>query len=311
MKFYIAGDIPQVDAIEWFPGFNRYFVESYLSKRHECVILKYENDGWLKKFEVPNSEYSVRLNSNSVVIIEAKSMKAICFSTFFNLRVLFDCNKEFFHNHLIHLYSGHYNPNVVKSEWPSEVEVSPWYFRPLKWKPIRVKWIPKKKKLFFRGLRIEDSRLFIDILADMANSEIDAENNRVDPNLYFSQCSNAYACLSAPGIRDMCNRDIEFWINGIPMIRPVFTSSLLIDIPEDVYIPIHHDIKKGHNSLTGLPLNHFNLASQIVDKWNEIKDDINYLKIVSQNGKDFYHENLTPQIIADKTLNLISTQFDY
>ena len=121
---------------------------------------------------------------------------------------------------------------------------------------------------------------------------------------YHEELTSSRLAFSMSGIRDMCNRDIEYWLTGMPFIRPRFTSKLLINIPDDTYIPI--DWEPNYNALTPIPKNIELLSQHIIEKYQSVRKDYNYLNKISRNGYNFYKSNFTMDLMIKNSFNLLS-----
>lgn len=296
--------------IPWFCGFNSYFVESFLSTMFNVKWVNPNN-----RLDVKNYTYkhiNININVNNLILYNPSNDKAVCFSTFYMLRQLYNSNKEFFNNHLIKCFSGHYNDTIINLEWPSSLidKISPWYFRPALWHSNLIhshKYNPSVNQAYFRGIFIKHSRDFIELLSQLKDPEINAHTRKEPPTTYAHNLSTSTCAINAPGVRDMCHRDIENFAIGIPTIRPKFTSRMLISIPEEVYLPVNHSvINKKRSALAGMPSDHQQLAELIVDKWNEIKNDKDILQDISVKSQDFYNENFSNDRICSNSLKLLN-----
>jgi hypothetical protein len=295
--------------IPWFSGFNTYFTEFFLGKHFKIKWVQPNN-----KLAIKNYVYkhiNVNINVNNLILYNSSNDKAVCFSTFYMLRQLYNSNKEFFNNHLVKCFSGHYNDTIIKLEWPSSLidKISPWYFRPALWHPNLIhshKYNPSIKQSYFRGVFIKHSRDFIQILSKLNDPEINTHIKKEPPHTYAHNLSTSTCAINAPGVRDMCHRDIENFAIGIPTIRPKFTSRMLTSIPEEVYLPVDHSfINKKGSALTGMPSDHTKLSELVLEKWKEVKDDISRLQEISNKSQDFYREHFSNDSICKKSLTLL------
>jgi hypothetical protein len=131
-------------------------------------------------------------------------------------------------------------------------------------------------ELFFRGkLYGEREKLFktnkIKILSDI-----------IDITEYFNELNSNRISLSLNGAAEICNRDIEILSSKSVLLR--------LELKQKFYnplIPNFHYVSYEYNED---PL----IQSQIIiDRFNEIKNDIDFLKNVSENGFKWYSENGT------------------
>tara|TARA_R110001592_G_scaffold342683_1_gene632662 strand:+ start:146 stop:1042 length:897 start_codon:yes stop_codon:yes gene_type:complete len=280
---------------QWFPAFNSFFTDNYLSKHYKVDKIKAKTCNW----STVDYPHDYRAHINSLTVIQPKSSKAIVFTTFYDTGVLYKNIKPILDNFDTVIYSGHYNSKIIEQEWPGNLNnISPWLFRPLSWETPEYSYNPKYERLYFRGLSTKIFRPEVEFLEQIDDTEIDiVSGNSMN---YETECQESKICLSLPGIRDMCNRDIELWSRGIPSLRPRFTSELAVNIPDDIYIPV--DYSKCSNTEERL--------KQIINTYLNVRDDDNLLKQISNNSREFYLQNFTPSKLAEFTLDKILTHFD-
>jgi hypothetical protein len=295
---------------EWFPSFNYFFIKNYLKKHFNVVSHKFVDNQYWKKVENLNLKLEdYRTHPNVVTYILPSESKAIIFTTYWNTCELYNHIKSIFKEYDTVVYSGHYNKKLLLNEWKGDIsKIKPWLFRPLRWERPEVTYNPELSKLYFRGLFISGPRSVLNNLIKIDNEEIDIKFNTRDLD-YFDKCSQAKLSLSLSGIRDICNRDIEFWSRGIPSIRPKFSCNLAVDIPEDVYIPVEFEGKPSGFGIK--PNDNEKLCKSIVDKYNEVKNNTKLLNQVSKNAREFYNSNFTPEKISEFSLKLLTNHFNY
>jgi hypothetical protein len=132
-------------------------------------------------------------------------------------------------------------------------------------------------ELIFRGYLYGDRlNLSKTGLIKVVNSKIPSDDK------YFEDLTNNKICLSLNGAGEICNRDIEILCSKSVLLRPKlkleFHNKL---IPDYHYISFEHD----HDPL---------IQSEIIlNKYNEIKDNIELLKFISENGYQWYLKNGT------------------
>ena len=258
------------------------------------------------------------LNANNLLIMDARSGKAVLLTTYWDLSRLRLDNAALFENHEVTVYSGHYNDLQIEcqhKEMGRGNVFHPWLFRPLYFdSPVSERYNPSIDQLFFNGLAIPGRRDFVELLSKKNEPGMDItispeHSPKLELNHYYQVATSRRVCLSAPGIRDMCNRDIEFFMMGIPFIRPRFTSRLMLEIPDDVYIPVDCETH-GVNQIgfAGMPCDHPALADAVQEKWHSIRQDSARLSQISRRARLFYEAHFTPQKIAEATLQCIESQ---
>ena len=99
---------------------------------------------------------------------------------------------------------------------------------------------------------------------------------------YFEELTNNKICLSLNGAAEICHRDIEVFSARSALLRPKlelqFHNKL---IPDYHYISFEMD----NDPIV--------LNKNILNRYNEVKDDIEFLKYISENGYQWYLENGT------------------
>lgn len=295
MSIHALGHFNNMSNHEWFPVFNNFFIDNYLSKHYKVDKIKATGFSW----STVDYPYDYRAHINSLTVIQPKSVKAIVFTTFYDTNVFYKKIKPILDNFDTVIYCGHYNSKIIEQEWPGNLNnIFPWLFRPLPWETPEYSYNPKYERLYFRGLSTKIFRPEIKYLELVDDREIDIVSGK--SKNYEIECQESKICLSLPGIRDMCNRDIELWSRGIPSLRPRFTSELAVDIPDNIYIPV--DYSKCTNVEERI--------KQIINTYFKVRGDGKLLKQISNNSREFYLQNFTPPKIAEFTLDKILTHFD-
>ena len=107
---------------------------------------------------------------------------------------------------------------------------------------------------------------------------------------YFDDLIKYKIGLSIAGVGEICYRDIEYMCLGIPLIRFEYLSELNPKlIPNYHYISVDrpNDIPK-HNNLSTDRLGLEKHVKMIEDRFLEVKDDLELLKFISKNARDYY-----------------------
>lgn len=131
--------------------------------------------------------------------------------------------------------------------------------------------------LFFRGY-LYGQRYNLSL-----TNMINITNNKIFPEeKYFEELNNNKICLSFNGAGEICNRDIEILSARSVLLRPKLHQKFHNDL-----VPDYHYIS-------------FEVCSDakqqcqiIIDKFNSIKNNIDLLKYISDNGYEWYNNNGT------------------
>jgi len=135
----------------------------------------------------------------------------------------------------------------------------------------------EKNELEFRGF------LYNERLSLSKIGEIKITDNKIFPNEnYFKDLTNNKICLSLNGAGEICNRDIEILSARSALLRPKLNLQFHNEL-----IPNYHYISFEMDN------NPIKLNKNILERYNEVKDDIDFLKYVSENGYQWYLDNGT------------------
>lgn len=152
--------------------------------------------------------------------------------------------------------------------------------------------IEKKQnnQLFFRGyLYGKRYDLFLTKLIEMTNKILPIDQ-------YFQEINNNKICLSLNGAGEVCNRDMEILSAKSVLLRP------------KLHQKFHNELMPDYHYIAFDTSNDAKEQAQIIiDKFNEIKYNIELLKYISYNGYEWYKNNATIKAnvnILTKILNL-------
>lgn len=113
---------------------------------------------------------------------------------------------------------------------------------------------------------------------------------------YFAELTDNRVNLSLNGAAEICNRDMEILSSRSVLFRPRLNQKFHNEL-----IPDYHYIAFEYNS-------NAEIQSQIIlDKFNEIKDNLELLTFVSENGYNWFKENGTVDANV-KILNELLTE---
>lgn len=166
--------------------------------------------------------------------------------------------------------------------------------------------------LYFRGYLWDFRRGLVDGL-DIPDSLIldkNLEDNNLNYNEYLRDLSQYRAALSLPGGTEMCNRDIECFSIGVPVIRPLLTVNYPDPLlPNYHYIPCYDTYKYYE----GYPvvLNSKAFQESLNDCWNRVKYNEEYLNFISNNARKWYTKNCTLSCNTDYVLSTINLEMLY
>ena len=135
----------------------------------------------------------------------------------------------------------------------------------------------EKNELEFRGF-LYNERLSLSKIGDIKISD-----KKIFPfETYFDDLTNNKICLSLNGAGEICNRDIEILSARSALLRPELKLQF-----HNKLIPNYHYISFEMDNDPVI------LNKIILDRYNEVKDDVEFLKYISENGYQWYLENGT------------------
>lgn len=105
---------------------------------------------------------------------------------------------------------------------------------------------------------------------------------------YFNELTNNRICLSLNGAGEICNRDIEILGSRSVLLRPQLKQKF------------HNELIPDYHYLTFDVVNDPNEQAEIIiDKFNQIKNDVKLLTTISENGFKWFKNNGTVQSNID------------
>lgn len=102
---------------------------------------------------------------------------------------------------------------------------------------------------------------------------------------------------------ELCYRDIEMMSIGVPFIRVEFKSEI-----HNAFTPNYHYIviPREDAYLKFKEEGHQGVAQMFIDKYDEVKDDKDFLKFISKNQRKWYDENMRWPKSAELTMNKLN-----
>jgi hypothetical protein len=311
MSIAIIGSRNAGSSPEWFPVFN-YNLESHLRDIGVCVEDRDRYTGLKNNSSHPIYDIcdtQVALNLNNVIVYNTETDKCILFTTWYDFPQL-RCQSTFGAlpiENITAIYTGHYEDIIIDRDWESHKHlIKPWIFRP--WRIEKhypdVRYNPINDKIFFRGAMIHLVRAFLQEFEDINDPNIDISCKKMSFDEHNKVVGDMRVCLSVAGAKDMCYRDVEYWMKGIPFIKPRFTSKMLVEIPDNTYIPVDWELDYSRY-FTPVPKDGKKLVNDIIEKYNEVKDNHSLLQEIGDNGYNFYKNNFTMEKIIELTVKLL------
>ena len=301
-----------------FDAHNTTTIINKLSERYK--INHYDIDGDDNYFY--QNDCNVKINQGSILIFEfddTKKFKVFDFGDAPTLTLQLSKSKNF-----IGAAIGQYNKelwdqNVKNYELrknikPSVYPETCWNFGVENYEEIKKfrDTIDLDKRLYWRGSiyrnanMVEfDRRKSIEILKNKMNDFYCGDgplsfDNYINEAIKFKLC----VCFGVGGgyvCGDFCLRDIEMYGIGVPTIRPKYAvesdDSL---IPDFHYISVDCEFDETYRYK-----NPELLADKIIERYNTVIDDEEYLKFISNNAREWYIKNATGPNITNKIVDIL------
>ena len=149
----------------------------------------------------------------------------------------------------------------------------------------------EKNGLLFRGFLYNHRKMMQNHKPDIFSEK------RLDVHDYFNELNDNKICLSLNGAAEVCNRDMEILACGSVLLRPkldqIFHNPLLEN---------HHyiSVEKVED-----PKNQIDL---LIEKYNSIKGDNDYLENIANNGHDWFLKNATVKSNVDILKKIVNIE---
>lgn len=169
-------------------------------------------------------------------------------------------------------------------------------------------------KLYFKGGGWKDPKNGYRIVIKHLHEKGYLNPNNVPITLYLKELSLQNIAVSHymdvdrfisankyPG--ELCYRDIEMMSIGVPYIRIEYKSEI-----HNAFIPNYHYIviPREDAFLTFKEQGHEGVAELFIKKYNEVKNDKDFLKFISDNQRRWYDENMRWPKSAELTMNKLN-----
>lgn len=216
------------------------------------------------------------------------------------------------------LYSGGFRYNDYYALYRQKINYEPFFYGPYKYGYDELMTTLYNEssdngRLGFRGYLFHFRKQLLGKY--QKNSDVDIFDVRSgEPNVnldyvnYLKDLASYKCCLSLPGMTEICNRDIEAFAVGTPVIRPVITTQY-----PDPLIPEYHYISCYDScsySLQGNPeYNKYgNFMEEAYAVWGKVKNNKEYLDFVARNARDWYLKNCTIENNSDYIVSKINLE---
>jgi phage pi2 protein 07 len=124
-------------------------------------------------------------------------------------------------------------------------------------------------------------------------------------NDYLSKAIDYKMGLAAPSLAELCYREIEYLAVGLPMLRLEYMTQL-----NPPLIPNYHYIAVDRSQFPWDANADRNGGPEYVEayikRFNETKDDKEFLEFIAKNGREYYTNYCSPQNKLKHILNLLN-----
>lgn len=160
-------------------------------------------------------------------------------------------------------------------------------------------------KLMFRGyLYLFRKHLESDNRFNILNGRV--QENYLDYRDYIRELNKYNLNLSLNGAGEICYRDIEILGLGTALIRPKLTAKFHNElIPDYHYISIDFSSIEWDSFEYPDPRYWTQLSDKLYERFMEIKDDLDFINYVAENGRKWYEDNGTTECNAKIIVSLM------
>jgi hypothetical protein len=162
-------------------------------------------------------------------------------------------------------------------------------------------------QLYFKGYLWDFRKKITENINDSSIKVINKHENNNNLNYleYLKELSQYRCALSLPGGTEVCNRDIECFAIGVPVIRPY----LNIEYPDPLisnyhYVSCYINCQYWDGNPTYLSNKDFSDYTE--NYWNKIKNNFEYLNFISNNARSWFFKNCT----LNNNVNYVLSQID-
>jgi hypothetical protein len=141
-----------------------------------------------------------------------------------------------------------------------------------------------QEKLLFRGYLY----LFREYLS--RDDRFNVTSEKIEFKDYICDARSNYCNFNLNGAAELNQRDMELLGTGTAMLRPKLVTKF-----HKPLIPDHHYISVDYDDLQDGDMFSFykKFSDRILERYNSVKDNIDYLKFVGDNAREWYLENGT------------------
>lgn len=119
---------------------------------------------------------------------------------------------------------------------------------------------------------------------------VDKSSNFLSFSDYIHNISKYHINLSLNGAGEICNRDMEILGLGSALLRLKLSTKFHNEL-----IPDYHYISVNHDDIESIDLNDYyrQLSDRIYQRFEQVKNNRDFIQFVANNGRKWYEENGT------------------
>jgi hypothetical protein len=309
------------------PWYNKF--TNYLTQYFEVETINYNKDG--KTFsgkinlqsEIRNFGKNPPLADVDLVVenLSNKEFFVLTFAKSFTSHVVHYLNSD----KCIGILSAHFSYRYIVEHLKRNNllhkldKVNPWFFGFYQefdvdyYRKIRDSQINFNENLYFKGGGWKGNDPYRQVIKDLFDKNMLNPNNvRLEDYLtdiakqgiavsHYMDTDRFISANKYPG--ELCYRDIEMMSIGTPYIRIEYKSEL-----HNAFIPNYHYIviPREDANQRFLEKGHKGVADLFIDKYNEFKNDKDFLQYISNNQRKWYDETMRWPKSAELTINKLN-----
>ena len=312
IRVFLGSEYPN----DWFSRFSRRLCEDFLAPEYDVAYASPMGRDPLQSCPIYEiGDRRCMLHGLAIAFQAETSGRLRLLTTYYDPVAVFR-HWNFDPELVDRVYTAHYIPVRLRrqidafrreQEWGGATETIEgpwrrWIFRPLHWRLVeRVRREPApevRADLYFRGLH-SPARVALEHLVAHAEADdrIDVrwwhpgQGGSLEAHEYFRELRSHAIALSLPGAGDLCNRDIECFGLGVPVLRPVYAGELEYPLEAGVHyigVPYEPLGREEDGRWPDYPRDPFQLAADLLATYRRVRDDEDVLRGLSTRALDYY-----------------------
>lgn len=126
-------------------------------------------------------------------------------------------------------------------------------------------------------------------------------NNKLERREWWKEAAKHRINLSLPG-HPWCNREFELWGLGLPVLAAQWKNPMINNPIANYH---YMAVNGGVQDLNGVSMDAEQLADQIIEYYNLVINDIDFIKSIAKHGQEFYNNHIQIKKAVVDYYNLI------